>query len=162
MLYFQTEHGDDITDERWYKTIIAHVYCSLGNKHFHVSDYKKALEYFKLHLSIAKDVKDKVEEASAYGNLGYVHCHLVDLKNAMKYHQQCLNLANDAGDKRIVLVRVHRSLWFGKSHGLLYQQCLSIAREASYRRKRNKGRSVKPNQLSCVSSHCSIWLSWNR
>ena len=88
--------------------------------HFHVSDYKKALEYFKLHLSIAKDVGDKVQQASAYGNLGCVHYHLRDLKNAMKYHQQCLNLANDAGDKRIVLVRVHHSLWFGESYaGLL-------------------------------------------
>ena len=98
VLYSQREHGEEITDERWYKTIKKDVYHCLGKKYLCVGDYKKALKYYQLFLSIAKDVGDKREQAHAYGNFGTIYRHLGDLKKAEEYFQQCLSIAKDAGD----------------------------------------------------------------
>ena len=45
VLYSQREHGEELTDARWYQTIKKDVYHSLGVKYFRVGDYKKALKY---------------------------------------------------------------------------------------------------------------------
>ena len=45
-------------------------YGNLGNAYDSLGDVKKAIEYYNLHLKIAKEVGDKHGEGNAYGNLG--------------------------------------------------------------------------------------------
>lgn len=72
-MHSQTEHREEITDERWHKTTKRDVYDSLGDKYFHVGDFQKALEYSKLCLSIiAKDVGDKGAQGTAYRTLSVI------------------------------------------------------------------------------------------
>ena len=144
MLYSQREHVEEITDERWYKTIKKEVYDSLGVEYFHVGDYKKALKYYQLALSIAKDTGDKRKQARAYGNLGIVYCELGDLKKAEEYFQQCLSIAKDAGD---YLEQAHAYGHLGNIHctvgnfktAMEYcQQSLSIAEYAGDKRRQGE------------------------
>ena len=134
MLYSQREHGEEITDERWYKTIKEKVYHSLGHKYTDAGDYKKALEYWEL-FSIANDVGDKGLQACAYRYLGYIHSSLGDLETAMEYYQQCLCIAKDVGDKGLQasaygnLGDIHSSLGDLETAMEYYQQCLCIAKD---------------------------------
>ena len=140
MLYSQREHGEEITDERWYKTIKKDVYHSLGNKYLCVGDYKKALKYYQLFLSIAKDVGDKRKQAHAYQDFGIVYHHLGDLKKAEEYYQQGLSIAKDAGDHveqaRAYghLGNIHCAVGNFKTAMEYCQQSLSIAKYAGDKR----------------------------
>ena len=58
------------------------MYNKLGSKYFNISDFQKALEYWELCLSNAKDDGDKEVQCNTYVNLGTVYCHLSDLKTA--------------------------------------------------------------------------------
>ena len=136
MLYSQREHGEEITDERWYKTIKKDVYHRLGNKYFYVADYKKAFKYYQLFLSITKDVGDKKTQACAYCNIGNVYLNLGDLKKAEEYYQQCLSIAEDAGDNEEQvhayehLGHIHRNLGHFKTASEYCQKSLSFAEHA--------------------------------
>ena len=144
MLYSQREHVEEITDERWYKTIKKEVYDSLGVEYFHVGDYKKALKYYQLALSIAKDTGDKRKQACAYGNLGIVYCELGDLKKAEEYYQQCLSIAKDAGDHVEQahayghLGNIHCTVGNFKTAMEYCQQSLSIAEHAGDKRRQGE------------------------
>ena len=135
-MYSQREHGEEITDERWYKTIKKEVYDSLGHKYFHVGDYKKALKYSQLLLSIAKDVGNKRTQVHAYSKLGTVYRDLGDLKKAEEYYQQCLSIAKDAGDHveqaRAYdhLGNINRALGNFKTAMEYWQRSLSISEHA--------------------------------
>ena len=140
MLYSQTEHGKEITNERWYKTIKGDVSHALGDKYSDVGDYKKALKHHELHLSIAKDVEDKGKQEHAYGHLGVIHYYLGDLKKAEEYHQQCLSIAKDVGDKGrqgppyVNLGNVHYTLGNLEKAKEYTQQGLSIAKDVGDQR----------------------------
>ena len=99
-LYSQWEHGEEISNKSWYKTIKEQVYCRLGRKYIDGGHYEKALKYFKLNLSFAEDRGDKQEQGHAYHHLSDIYMYLGDLKTAMEYHKQHLSIAEDAGDKR--------------------------------------------------------------
>ena len=49
---------------------------NLGNAYDWLGDFNKAIEYHTQHLSIAKEVGDRVGEGKAYANLGTVLLHL--------------------------------------------------------------------------------------
>ncbi len=49
---------------------------NLGNANDWLGDFNKAIEYHTQHLSIAKEVGDRVGEGKAYANLGTVLLHL--------------------------------------------------------------------------------------
>ena len=140
MSYFQRQHGEEITDERWDKTIKKKVYNSLGDKYFDVGDYKKAFKYCQLFFTIAKDVGDKRTQAHAYGNLGTIHQYLGNLKTALEYHQQCFIIARDTGDKSTQALAcgnlgvVHKCLSDLKKAEEYSQQCLSIAKDVGNQR----------------------------
>ncbi|XP_066029508.1 tetratricopeptide repeat protein 28-like [Pocillopora verrucosa] len=74
-------------------------YRNLGSAHYRLSNYKKAIKYYNLHLKIAKEVGDKYEEGNTYGNLGHAHFKLSDFKKAKEYHNLHLEIAKEVGDK---------------------------------------------------------------
>ena len=69
-----------------------HAYCNLGNAHFNLGDFKKAIDYYERHLKIAG-------EGRAYGNLGNAHCSLGDFKKAIDYYERHLKIAKEVGDR---------------------------------------------------------------
>ena len=74
-------------------------YGNLGFAHYRLSNYKKAIKYYNLHLKIAKEVGNKYEEGNTYGNLGNAHFKLSDFKKAIEYHNLHLEIAKEVGDK---------------------------------------------------------------
>ena len=64
-----------------------------------VLDFKQAIEYLKLRLSIAKEVGDKVEERNAFGNLSDIYFLLSDVTKAIEYQKQILSIAKEVGDQ---------------------------------------------------------------
>jgi len=59
----------------------------------------KEMQYYKLHLSIAKAMGNRTEERRAYCNLGITSRRLGDLKQAIEYHKQELCIAKEVADR---------------------------------------------------------------
>lgn len=75
------------------------MYRRLGIKYSNLRDFKKALEYHKLDLSIANDAEDRPGKGVAYANLGLAYDSLCDFKTALKYHELHLGIAKEVGDR---------------------------------------------------------------
>ena len=76
--------------------------CAYGNLAIAfqgLCDFRRAIEYQNLHLSIAKEVDDKAMEGRAYGNLGNAFYSLSEFKKAIDYHMLDLRIAKDLKDK---------------------------------------------------------------
>ena len=54
--------------------------------------------YHIQHLSIAKELGDRVGDGHAYGNLGNAYDCLGNFKKAVEYHNQDLSIAKEVGD----------------------------------------------------------------
>ncbi|XP_078357898.1 uncharacterized protein LOC144642725 [Oculina patagonica] len=78
---------------------MGHMYRSLGMKCYYLNNFKKALEYHNLHLSIVKEVEDRAGEGIAYSNLALVYHKLSDFKRAIEYHLLHLSIAKEVGDR---------------------------------------------------------------
>ena len=76
-----------------------YAYRRLGTKYLKLRDFKKALEYYQLHLSISKDIGDIAEEGIAYSNLGNAYYSLGQLVKALEYHKLHLSIVKDTGDR---------------------------------------------------------------
>ncbi|XP_066016332.1 tetratricopeptide repeat protein 28-like isoform X2 [Pocillopora verrucosa] len=74
-------------------------YGNLGNAYDSLGDLKKPIDYYNLHLKIAKEVGDKHWEGYTYGNLGNAYYILADFKKAIEYHNVHLKIAKEVGDK---------------------------------------------------------------
>ncbi|WP_072621941.1 tetratricopeptide repeat protein [Spirulina major] len=72
----------------------------LGIAHHSLGDYKKAIDYHKQSLAIARQIKDKQGEAASLGNLGVAHQSLGEVEKAIDYDQQCLLITRQIKDKR--------------------------------------------------------------
>ena len=140
VLYSQREHGVEISDKSWYKAIKVRVYCRLGSKYSDDGHYKKALKYYKLNLSFAKDLGDKQEQGYAYRGLSNIHGLLGDFKTAIEYHKQHLSIVKDAGDKLGLSVAygdlgcIHRFLGDLRTAMECSQQSLSLAKDIGNKR----------------------------
>jgi len=75
------------------------VYCILGNAYYSLGDFNKAIEYHTQHLSIAKEVGDRVGEGGAYENLGNAYQSQGDFSKAIEYHTLRLAIAKEVGDR---------------------------------------------------------------
>ena len=72
------------------KAIKGHLYSSLGDDFRSRCDYGKAIEYHKLALGIARELKDKVEEALACRKLGDDLQKVCRFNEAIEYHKIAL------------------------------------------------------------------------
>ena len=57
-------------------------YGILGSAYYGLRQFKKAIEYHKEDLEIAKEMEDKAREESSYGNLGNAYQSLGQFKNS--------------------------------------------------------------------------------
>lgn len=80
------------------KTLSA-LYSQLGNAHFYLEDFSKALEYHKQDLSAARSLGDKLGEAKACGNIGSALKALGQFDEAVACCRLQLDLARELGDK---------------------------------------------------------------
>ena len=92
------EVGDKCTEEKD-PISYEHGGPSSGDVKKVMGDLKKTIEYFNLHLKIAKEVGDKHGEGEAYCNLGSAYHSLGDLKKAIEYYNLHLKIAKEVGDK---------------------------------------------------------------
>eukprot|EP01064_Diplonema_japonicum_P025695 TRINITY_DN37116_c0_g1_i1.p1 TRINITY_DN37116_c0_g1~~TRINITY_DN37116_c0_g1_i1.p1 ORF type:complete len:1106 (+),score=237.36 TRINITY_DN37116_c0_g1_i1:61-3378(+) len=69
-------------------TEMAKVYSMLGNAHWAMNNWEKAISLHERRLEIAEQQHDKRGMGAAYGNLGNVYHAMGDHKAAVKYHKK--------------------------------------------------------------------------
>ena len=117
------------------KAIKGHLYSSLGDDFRSRCDYGKAIEYHKLALGIARELKDKVEEALACRKLGDDLQKVCSFKEAIEHHKIALRISIDLKDKAgegyayCSLGHGFRALYYHKQAIEYYKRCLSVAKE---------------------------------
>ena len=110
-------------------------YCSLGNTHQSLGDFKIAIDYHERHLKIAKELGDKMGEGVAYSHLGIAHLCLGDFKTAVDFHERHLKIAKELGDRLQEgnaygnLGNAHRSLCDFKTAIDYHERHLKISQE---------------------------------
>ena len=67
----------------------------------YVGEFRKAIDYYELHLKIAKEVGDKAGIGNVYGNLGNAFLRLGDFRKAIHYYELHLKIAKEVGDKAV-------------------------------------------------------------
>ena len=121
------------------KAIKGHLYSSLGDDFRSRCDYEKAIEYHKLALGIARELKDKVEEALACRKLGDDLQKVCSFNEAIEYHKIALGISIDLKDKAgegyayCSLGHGFRALYYHKQAIEYYKRCLSVAKELGNR-----------------------------
>ncbi len=80
------------------KTLSA-LYSQLGNAHFCLEEYGKALECHRQDLTIARNMGDKLGEAKACGNIGSALKALGQFDEAIACCRMQLDLAREISDK---------------------------------------------------------------
>ena len=73
---------------------------NVGNCHFHLGDYRQAIDLYTQALAIARDTGDRQGEGDALGNLGLCHHRLGDYRQAIDLYTQALAIAHDTGDRQ--------------------------------------------------------------
>ena len=64
-----------------------------------MGNFKQAVEYHNLHLSIAKGIGQRSGEGCAYGNLGNAYQRGGDVQRAIEYHTKHLSIAKELGQR---------------------------------------------------------------
>lgn len=75
------------------------LYSQLGNAHFCLGEYSKALEWHRQDLTIARSMGDKLGEAKACGNIGSALKALGQFDEAIACCRMQLDLAREISDK---------------------------------------------------------------
>lgn len=83
------------------------IYSQLGNAYFYLGEYKKAVEYHKHDLTLARTMKDKAGEAKASGNLGNTLKVLCRYDEALICCKRHLEISQQLGDQ----VAIGRALY---------------------------------------------------
>uniref|UniRef100_A0A1I8EA91 TPR_REGION domain-containing protein n=1 Tax=Wuchereria bancrofti TaxID=6293 RepID=A0A1I8EA91_WUCBA len=88
----------DIARQYGDRAAMRRAYTNLGNAHIFLSETAKALEYYRLALSVAAELHDEVTEAQCCFNVGNGTAICGDHVTAIEYHILYLKLARDLGD----------------------------------------------------------------
>ena len=81
------------------KTSQGNAYSDIGDAYLDLGDSKKSMEWFKQHLSFAKENGDRPGEGRASETIGALHLRLGNFKAAIKDFELCLEIAKETGDK---------------------------------------------------------------
>ncbi|MFQ6083180.1 MAG: CHAT domain-containing protein [Candidatus Aminicenantia bacterium] len=73
----------------------------IGNSYYYVSNFSKALEYYKQVLRIAKKIYNKRGQGIAQANIGLIYSRLANYPEALANCQQSLKIAEEIGFKRL-------------------------------------------------------------
>lgn len=76
-----------------------HAYCKLGDAYSSVGQVDQSEVFYKLYLSITRDLSDKKGESQAYSRLSSVYKCLGCYTKALKYQEQHLFIAFTLGDR---------------------------------------------------------------
>ena len=63
-------------------------YGNLGNAHYSLGEYRKAIKYHEKELKIAKEIGDLAGEKGAYGYLGNAYQLLSEYQKAIEYQKK--------------------------------------------------------------------------
>ena len=74
-------------------------YNSLGHTYLSLGDVEKAIEFYKLGLTIAKETGNKYSEGRGYIDFGKAYQSLHYSQKAIEFHQQGLSIVKKTGDK---------------------------------------------------------------
>ena len=92
---------------------------NLGNVHYLLGDFTKAIHFHEERLKIAREFGDRSAERRAHSNLGNAHIFLGEFEAAAEHYKMTLGLAQELGDRAVeAQVRI--------SHGwdILLQACI--------------------------------------
>ncbi len=112
----------------------------LGICHYHLGDYRQAIDLHTQDLAIARDTGDRWSEAAALTNLGNCHLDLGDYRQAIDLCTQALAIARAIGARRSEAAALgnlgicHYHLGDYRQAIDLYTQALAIARDTGARR----------------------------
>ena len=76
-----------------------HAYCKLGDAYSSVGQVDQSEEFYKLYLSITRDLSDKKGESQAYSRLSSVYKCLGCYRKALECQEQHLVIAYTLGDR---------------------------------------------------------------
>jgi len=76
------------------------IILELGTVHLLLSEPRKAKEYYKQALAIAREIGDRMVEGAALGDLGNAHAALGEAQKAVEYYEQAQAIASEIGDRR--------------------------------------------------------------
>jgi len=69
---------------------------NVGNIHFRLADYPKALEFQEQSLKLQEELGDRAAIATTLGNLGGIHYRLGDYSKALDFEDRSLRLFEEA------------------------------------------------------------------
>ena len=75
---------------------------TLGNAYSGLEQVKKAIEYHKQALVIAKEIGDRRGEGNNLGNLGSAYSNLGQVEKAIEYYEQALVIGKEVKDPKII------------------------------------------------------------
>ncbi|KAM3825375.1 G-protein-signaling modulator 1 [Vipera latastei] len=76
-------------------------YGNLGNAHYLLGNFSKAIVFHKQRLNIAKEFGDKAAERRAYSNLANAHIFLGTFDIAAEYYKKTLHLSRQLKDQTV-------------------------------------------------------------
>merc|ERR1719278_1372005 len=74
---------------------------NLGNVHYLLGDFTKAIYYHEERLKIAREFGDRSAERRAHSNLGNAHIFLGEFEQAAEHYKMTLGLAQELGDRAV-------------------------------------------------------------
>ncbi|GAB1542845.1 hypothetical protein NUACC21_55190 [Scytonema sp. NUACC21] len=83
-----------------YRKAQANQLLEQGNQEFEISNFNKALQFWKQSLNIYQEMRDRQGEAVSLGNLGLVYHELGDYRTAIDYYGKSLNISRQIRDRR--------------------------------------------------------------
>ena len=100
---------------------------NLGNVHYLLGDFSKAIYYHEERLKIAKEFTDRSAERRAHSNLGNAHIFLGEFEQAAEHYKMTLLLAQELGDRAVeAQVSLIRFLVLGFNTESIFKGCFSI------------------------------------
>lgn len=86
---------------------------NLGNVHYLLGDFTKAIHFHEERLKIAREFGDRSAERRAHSNLGNAHIFLGEFEAAAEHYKMTLGLAQELGD-RAVEAQVRDTPWISQ------------------------------------------------
>ena len=83
---------------------------NLGNVHYLLGDFTKAIHFHEERLKIAREFGDRSAERRAHSNLGNAHIFLGEFEAAAEHYKMTLGLAQELGDRAVEAQVRHFSL----------------------------------------------------
>ena len=74
---------------------------NLGNVHYLLGNFSRAIHYHNERLKIATEFEDKAAERRAHSNLGNAHIFLGEFDRATENYKRTLQLAQELGDRAV-------------------------------------------------------------